>query len=149
MHVTAGLHQLIVPIGFAKTAEDVLMDKKFDSNKFWLKLMKFGRLTKCHQIPERSFFINGYQFPVCARCTGFYIMFLIYFIYTYFFYVNYNHFLILFSILLLIPAVVDGTSQLKGLRESNNYLRFFTGLIGGLGLGIIIKAIKYYILILL
>ena len=57
--------------------------------------------------------------------------------------------LILFSILLLIPAVVDGTSQLKGLRESNNYLRFFTGLIGGLGLGIIIKAIKYYILILL
>ena len=53
------------------------------------------------------------------------------------------------QILLLIPAVVDGTSQLKGLRESNNYLRFFTGLIGGLGLGIIIKAIKYYILILL
>lgn len=97
----------------------------------------------------KKFFINGYQFPVCARCTGFYIMFLIYFIYTYFFYVNYNHFLILFSILLLIPAVVDGTSQLKGLRESNNYLRFFTGLIGGLGLGIIIKAIKYYILILL
>ena len=76
-------------------------------------------------------------------------MFLIYFIYTYFFYVNYNHFLILFSILLLIPAVVDGTSQLKGLREINNYLRFFTGLIGGLGLGSIIKAIKYYILILL
>lgn len=103
----------------------------------------------CHRKSERSFFINGYQFPVCARCTGFYIMFLIYFIYTYFFYVNYNHFLILFSILLLIPAVVDGTSQLKGLRESNNYLRFFTGLIGGLGLGIIIKAIKYYILILL
>ena len=61
----------------------------------------------------------------------------------------FNLFLILFSILLLIPAVVDGTSQLKGLRESNNYLRFFTGLIGGLGLGIIIKAIKYYILILL
>lgn len=24
----------------------------------------------CHQIPERSFFINGRQMPLCARCTG-------------------------------------------------------------------------------
>lgn len=76
-------------------------------------------------------------------------MLLTYFVYTYFFYVNYNYFLILFSMLLLIPTIIDGTTQLKGLRESNNYLRLFTGLIGGLGLGIIIKAIKYYIYILL
>ena len=103
----------------------------------------------CHRKPERSFFINNYQFPVCARCTGFYIMLLTYFVYTYFFYVNYNYFLILFSTLLLITTIIDGTTQLKGLRESNNYLRLFTGLIGGLGLGIIIKAIKYYIYILL
>jgi uncharacterized membrane protein len=26
----------------------------------------------CHQIPERSFFIAGHQFAVCARCTGIY-----------------------------------------------------------------------------
>jgi len=26
----------------------------------------------CHQIPERSFFIAGHQFAVCARCTGLY-----------------------------------------------------------------------------
>ncbi|MEP6570519.1 MAG: DUF2085 domain-containing protein [Acidobacteriota bacterium] len=26
----------------------------------------------CHQIPERSFFIFGHQFAVCARCTGIY-----------------------------------------------------------------------------
>ena len=24
----------------------------------------------CHQKPERSFFLEGHQFPVCARCTG-------------------------------------------------------------------------------
>jgi len=24
----------------------------------------------CHQIPERSFFLNGRQLPLCARCTG-------------------------------------------------------------------------------
>jgi uncharacterized membrane protein len=26
----------------------------------------------CHQIPERSFFVAGYPFAVCARCTGLY-----------------------------------------------------------------------------
>ncbi|MGG7175281.1 DUF2085 domain-containing protein [Clostridium neonatale] len=24
----------------------------------------------CHQLPDRSFFIRSYQFPICARCTG-------------------------------------------------------------------------------
>ena len=27
----------------------------------------------CHQRPERSFFIDGHQLPVCARCTGIYL----------------------------------------------------------------------------
>ena len=26
----------------------------------------------CHQLPERSFFIAGHKFAVCARCTGLY-----------------------------------------------------------------------------
>jgi uncharacterized membrane protein len=27
----------------------------------------------CHRIMERSFTINGHQFPLCARCTGMYL----------------------------------------------------------------------------
>jgi uncharacterized membrane protein len=27
----------------------------------------------CHQRPERSFFFDTHQFPVCARCTGLYL----------------------------------------------------------------------------
>ncbi|HWI19970.1 MAG TPA: DUF2085 domain-containing protein [Vicinamibacterales bacterium] len=27
----------------------------------------------CHQKPERSFFIDAHQLPVCARCTGLYL----------------------------------------------------------------------------
>jgi uncharacterized membrane protein len=27
----------------------------------------------CHQLPERSFFVDGWQLPVCARCTGLYL----------------------------------------------------------------------------
>ena len=99
----------------------------------------------CHRMPERSFFIKGHQFPVCARCTGFYITLMLYFIYTYFFFVEYTPILIVLAILFLIPYFSDGLTQLLTNRQSNNKLRFFTGLMGGLGLGILIKALKYFI----
>src|ERR1044072_1721856 len=31
--------------------------------------------TMCHQIPARSYFIDGHQFAVCSRCTGIYFGF--------------------------------------------------------------------------
>ena len=31
-----------------------------------------GFAAFCHQIPERSYFIAGHKFAVCARCTGLY-----------------------------------------------------------------------------
>jgi uncharacterized membrane protein len=31
--------------------------------------------TMCHQIPERSYFIDGHKFAVCSRCTGIYFGF--------------------------------------------------------------------------
>ena len=109
--------------------------------------MNFTNLI-CHKKPERSFFVKGHQFPVCARCTGFYIALVLYFGYAYFFYVNYSFLLILMAILCLVPTAVDGLTQLVGQRESNNFLRFITGLMGGLGLGIIVKAIKWYLFIM-
>ena len=27
----------------------------------------------CHQLPDRSFFMDGRQLPLCARCTGLYL----------------------------------------------------------------------------
>lgn len=99
----------------------------------------------CHRKPERSFHIKGKQFPVCSRCTGFYISIIAYYTYTFFNYVDYNPFLLSSAILLLIPAGIDGTTQFLGYRESNNTLRFITGLLGGLGLAILIKALKYFL----
>ena len=111
------------------------------------KISKFNPLKLiCHRIPERTFKIKGIYFPVCSRCTGFYIGAFSYFIYVYFYYVNYNALLILLAILMIIPALFDGLTQFKGFRESNNILRLFTGLLGGLGLGIIVKASKLIIL---
>lgn len=101
----------------------------------------------CHRIPERTFNIRGIYFPVCARCTGFYIGAFIYFIYAYFFYVEYTVYLITLAILMIVPAFLDGFTQLLGTRISNNKLRLLTGLLGGLGLAILVKAIKWVILI--
>ena len=98
---------------------------------------------------ERSFFIKGHQFPVCARCTGFYISLFAYFIFTYYYFVNYNFLLLALALILLIPTVIDGLTQLYNFQESNNTRRFITGLLGGLGLGIIFKAIKWFVYLLM
>lgn len=39
---------------------------------FWALTIYKSFSYVCHQIPERSFFIFGHQFAVCARCTGLY-----------------------------------------------------------------------------
>ncbi|WP_297898246.1 DUF2085 domain-containing protein [Methanobrevibacter sp.] len=97
----------------------------------------------CHQKPERSFKINNYQFPVCARCTGFYISIFVYVIIAMNIAITYTLYTTLLALILIIPTVVDGTTQYFGLRESNNTLRLITGLMGGFGLMIILKTLKF------
>ena len=91
----------------------------------------------CHRLPERSFFIFGKQFPVCARCLGIYSAFffgVILFILKIFTFENLTGYsTILISCLLIFPTAIDGFTQLFGLRESNNFLRLTTGLLAGLG----------------
>lgn len=105
-----------------------------------------SKIPICHRLPERTFKIGKWYFPVCSRCTGFYVGAFSYFFYTYFFYVQYTPFLILFAILMIIPTFLDGLTQFFNYRESNNCLRFFSGLIGGIGLGILIKYLKWIII---
>ena len=38
--------------------------------RFYLWCMRLGRRLGCHQMPQRSLFIGDRQFPLCARCTG-------------------------------------------------------------------------------
>ena len=96
----------------------------------------------CHRLPERTFKIKNHYFPVCSRCTGIYIGTFSYYTFVYFVYVQYNVALILTAFLMVLPTFSDGLTQFFGFRESNNTLRFSTGLIAGVGLGILIKAIK-------
>lgn len=93
-------------------------------------LQAIGDRSGCHQMPERSFHIKGYTFPVCARCTG-----------------------VFFGQLLAVVLRISGAAcpwyiaagllALMGLdwliqrlkiRESTNIRRLVTGLCGGFGL---------------
>jgi uncharacterized membrane protein len=50
---------------------------------------------------------------------------------------------------MMTPTLLDGFTQFFDFRESNNMLRLFTGLMGGVGLAILVKALKYLILMYL
>jgi uncharacterized membrane protein len=97
----------------------------------------------CHGIPERCLLLWGVPMPICARCTAIYI--------------GLFAGLITFAAMpwmregvlrivmyaAILPLAVDGITQLIHLRESNNALRFGTGIIAGLAFGIwVLSAIE-------
>ena len=81
------------------------------------------KFVRCHRLSYRSFFVRNRQFHVCARCTGLLIGYVI----SPIFLLLRNYTSTLF-ILFFLALVLDGTTQLIGLRESNNTLRFITGI---------------------
>jgi len=98
------------------------MNKK----RFYFEII--GTFSICHRLPERSFFFRGRQFPFCSRCTGIIIGYWFYPLFI-FHIVNFSLVLIL---LLHLPMIIDGTTQMFLNRESTNWLRFVTGLMAGI-----------------
>lgn len=86
-------------------------------------------LFYCHRLPERSFSYRGKPFPICARCTGILLGYLIGIIYAFIF----GKIALHLCILLIIPLVIDGGGQLVSKWKSTNYRRFFTGILAGVG----------------
>jgi uncharacterized membrane protein len=93
----------------------------------------------CHGDPVRSFWFRGRPFPLCARCTTLYPSMLIglsagipivvllgptsWMVFAAF-------------CILEAPLVLDGLTQYKGWRRSNNFLRAVTGGLAGSGIGL-------------
>jgi len=90
----------------------------------------------CHQIPERSFFLNGYQLPVCARCIGIYFgIFAGSILYPIFKKLN-NEKLPDWRILIpfLSVLIIDGLMQTLHLYKTSNEARFLVGYVSVLPL---------------
>jgi uncharacterized membrane protein len=106
---------------------DIFNEKQLDV--LWMKLMKLGEKTGCHQRPDRSFFIQGYQLPVCARCTGVILGYLLSI--PGFLYFGYCRLAAGFGCIILF---VDWLLQALKIKESTNRRRLITGILGGFGL---------------
>lgn len=98
------------------------------SERRWLTYMRIGKRLGCHQRADRSFFIKGYQFPVCARCTGVIISSLLA-VFAFFI----SPISIGISFLLSLIMFLDWFMQYIKIKESNNIRRLVTGLLGGYG----------------
>lgn len=103
---------------------------------------KLSKVFICHNLPERTFKIKDTYLPICSRCTGVYLGLYIYCILSFFTKIFISMNMILFGSLIIIPMILDGFTQLMDIRESNNRLRFISGLFGGIGLCILFKAIE-------
>ena len=105
-----------------------------------LLLMKVGHALGCHQRPDRSFFVRGQQFPLCARCTGVLLGYLLFLAVR-----PLRPLLPLYVLLLLCWLMfLDWLIQQIGLKESTNIRRLIVGALGGYGLaGIYAKALKF------
>jgi len=87
-------------------------------------------LFPCHRKPERCFHIKGKPMHLCARCCSILIGYMsIPFIFL-------VHIPFWVGIFCQIPMIVDGYTQLRKWRTSNNTLRMITGLVSGVGLSI-------------
>ena len=90
----------------------------------WQRRMAFFRkIFHCHQLSSRSFFYKGMQLPLCARCSGILLGLVVGIVPCIF---SWYHPLLSAGLILIM--FVDGFTQLKKWRESNNILRLLTGI---------------------
>ena len=91
------------------------LQDRFQRHMFYVGLA-FG----CHQRCDRSFSWRGRQIPLCARCLGMIIGPLftpLYFLFPHPW----------IAAACISAFLVDALTQAVGMRESNNWLRLFTG----------------------
>lgn len=92
--------------------------------------------TVCHQLSQRSIQINGEYLPVCARCSGIYLSFVIGFAFLFLkkrqkgnqpFMVSQT----LLIVACLLPFIIDGSGSYLHFWKTNNFIRIITGCFAG------------------
>ncbi|MBE7084377.1 MAG: DUF2085 domain-containing protein [Clostridiales bacterium] len=116
-----------------------MTNKQYARWKKWMCF--FGKLFRCHQLSDRSFHIYGFQLPLCARCTGIFLgLVLLGPLLCALLPLN-----MYLSLSFVVAIFIDGFTQLKGWRKSNNYLRLATGL----GFGYALVSFIFHIVIMI
>ncbi len=108
-------------------------------NEFYTAIFEFCS-SLCHQMPSRSFFIVGYQFPLCYRCTGLLVGTTIFLVLIY----RQRLPALWLDILLLLPMLIDVGLQYLGWWESTNGLRLVTGVVFGVGMPVMVLRVMNF-----
>lgn len=96
-----------------------------------------GKKPLCNFKEERAIHFGSFVFILCYRCTFLIIGILSSFFFFYFKRIKANPFMFLFSLLFILPCLLDGLIQLLTNYTSTNFLRATTGLFAGVGIGYI------------
>lgn len=114
-------------------------------HSFYKIIWKLGEMSGCHQISDRSFFIHNKQFPLCARCTGAFIGYIVGAIVF-----TWLQIPILPALFFCVLMFIDWLLQRLNILTSTNFRRIITGFLCGfaliqLYLKFIIFLINYFI----
>ena len=92
-------------------------------------LFRMGTTTGCHQDPNKGFFIKGYQFPICARCTGIWTGYI-------FGLISINFIDLPTCLCIIMPMIMfyDWYAQYLTIKESTNSRRYITGICYGIAI---------------
>jgi len=90
----------------------------------------------CHQISERSYYLNGNQMPFCSRDEGIFLGLAIGMMVAI---VTRYQISALVLILGIVPIAIDGLMQLLTSYESTNPVRVITGLLAGAVVALLIS----------
>ena len=91
--------------------------------------------AECHQISNRSYYLNDNQMPFCARDLGLFVGVAVGFGMATFYRMRVKPW---YFLLLIVPLAVDGGLQAVTSYESNNPLRLGTGILAGIGLALLL-----------
>jgi uncharacterized membrane protein len=90
---------------------------------------------ECHQIAERSYYLNGNELPICSRDVGLSIGLLAGMVVGLLYVRRINPFLLAVGIL---PILLDGGLQTVSSYQSNNTLRILTGIVAGVAVALLL-----------
>ncbi|OGS43893.1 MAG: hypothetical protein A3K76_00965 [Euryarchaeota archaeon RBG_13_57_23] len=92
--------------------------------------------AECHQLSERSYYLNDNQMPFCARDLGLFAGIAVGFGIATFYRFKVKPWVFLIAVL---PLGIDGGIQAVPSYESSNPLRLGTGILAGIGLALLLS----------
>lgn len=116
---------------------------------YLLKLTDMLGFSVCHQLPGRTLLFGKILMPVCSRCSGIYLGFLLSVIFLSALYRKKESdlppvYVIASAALFILSTVIDGVFSYSGLYITNNIIRLITGYMFGAGIAIIIYPVFTY-----